>query len=539
MNARFNVCRFAAALLASLAISVSATAQRASVRMDKTTLVSVGSEGKQGNGTSDLGSSFALSGDGRYVVFLSDASNLVPGDTNHISDVFVHDRMTGLTTRETVSSAGQQGNGFCWYASISGDGRYVAFDSDASNLVPGDTNGGTDIFVHDRLTGETTRVNVDSSGNQARYSQFTSYGATISPDGRYVAFSSFADNLVPGDTNGASDIFVHDMLTGETARVSVDSAGNEGNADSGWASSISSDGRYIAFPSLSTNLVPSDTNSVRDVFVRDRLTNSTSRVSVDSSGNEGIGGDSIFPALSADGRYVAFMSSARNLVLNDKNWAADIFVHDRVTSQTIIVSVDSAGHQGGHGWNSWSPSISADGRYVAFASFAKLSFDDLIGPDIFSHDTVTRTTTLITGYSPSSIYSWRGDTASISAGGRYVGFSGMIGLVPEDHNDLSDAFVRGSVFTLDASPSSVGPGQVLTLTEYTGVPGNEASLWALSINGVPTPILISGGHFGLDGTFAFSAVVPPGLAGLLVAFRGYGTDNSIICASNTVPVSFQ
>jgi archaellum component FlaF (FlaF/FlaG flagellin family) len=163
----------------------------------------------------------------------------------------------------SVACDGTQGNGDSWPSSISADGRYVAFSSEASNLVPGDTNGRVDIFVHDRLMGQTTRVSVASDGTEGNSD---SGGGTISADGRYVAFESAASNLVPGDTNEVADIFLHDRLTGQTTRVSVASDGTQGN-DHSWWPSISADGRYVAFVSGVSNLVPGDANGNIDVFI--------------------------------------------------------------------------------------------------------------------------------------------------------------------------------------------------------------------------------------------------------------------------------
>ena len=228
----------------------------------------------------------SISADGRYVAFSSDAPNLVPGDTNDALDVFVHDRETGTTSRVSVDSAGTQAEGVSGFTSISADGRYVAFGSRAPNLVPGDTNDALDVFVHDRTTGTTSRVSVDSAGSQAEGgSAFTS----ISADGRYVAFGSAAPNLVPGDTNDALDVFVRDRETGTTSRVNVDSAGTQAEGVSGLGnrdSSISADGRYVAFGSDAPNLVPGDTNDAQDIFVHDRERGTTSRVSVDSAGTQ-------------------------------------------------------------------------------------------------------------------------------------------------------------------------------------------------------------------------------------------------------------
>ena len=348
-----------------------------------TTRVSVDSAGNPGNGDSGYA---AISADSRYTAFSSSASNLVPGDTNGSRDIFVHDSQTGSTTRASVDSAGNQANGPSAIPEISADGRYIVFCSDASNLVPGDTNSYWDVFVYDRQTGATTRVSVSSGGNQGTYGGCCYFsGAVISADGRYVAFESGASNMVPGDTNGIPDIFVRDRQTGVTERVSVDSAGNQGNGYSWWAA-ISADGRYVAFYSEASNLVPGDTNGAPDVFVRDRQTGTTTRVSVDSAGNQA-NGSSAKPAMSADGRYTGFSSSASNLVPGDTNAVPDIFVHDSQTGTTTRVSVDSAGNQANQ--SSEDPAISADGRYVAFSSSAwnLVPGDTAYGPkDIFVHD---------------------------------------------------------------------------------------------------------------------------------------------------------
>ena len=169
-------------------------------------LVSVDVDGNEGNGSS---SGAAISADGRFVAFESSATNLVPGDTNADYDVFVRDRQTGTTERVSVGSTGNEGNGTSSRPAISADGRFVMFQSTATNLVPGAANGRywSDVFVHDRQTGTTERVSVASDGTQENVS---SHSPAMSANGRFVAFDSFASNLVPGDTNGANDVFVHD-----------------------------------------------------------------------------------------------------------------------------------------------------------------------------------------------------------------------------------------------------------------------------------------------------------------------------------------
>ncbi len=331
----------------------------------ETTRVSVATDGSQGNGPS--GDRLSISADGRYVAFSSVASNLVTGDTNLASDIFVHDRLTGETTRISTATDGSQGNSSSTFASISGDGRYVAFESDATNLVPGDTNLSTDIFVHDRLTGETTRVSVATNGTQAN--SFSDEPA-ISADGRYVVYGSYASNLVPGDTNGVTDVFVYDRTSGTTRRVSVASDGTQGNGFSPFAT-ISGDGRYIAFGSEATNLVPGDTNNAVDNFIFDQVTGQTTRISVASDGTQA-NSDSGGRSISADGNYVAFWSAASNLVAGDTNNAPDIFLYNRITGETTRVSVASDGTQGdsSSGGSGNSIGLSADGRYVVFSSSA-------------------------------------------------------------------------------------------------------------------------------------------------------------------------
>ncbi len=322
--------------------------------------MSVDSAGAEGNGYSINGS---ISADGRYVAFESVASNLVAGDTNGAADIFVHDRQTGTTERVSVDSAGAQGNDYSLAPSISPDGRFVVFQSGATNLVAGDTNGCMDIFVRDRQSGTTERVSVGPAGVEGNG---YCYSSSISADGRTVAFQSYSDNLVAGDTNGVGDVFVRDRQLGTTERVSVGPAGLEGDADS-YASLICADGRYAVFVSYADNLVTGDTNGCQDVFVRDRQSGTTERVSVDSAGAQG--NNTSFPSgITPNGRLVIFQSYATNLVSGDTNGFGDIFVRDRQSGTTDLVSVGSAGAQGNA--DSYFGLMSSDGRIVAFYSAA-------------------------------------------------------------------------------------------------------------------------------------------------------------------------
>jgi Tol biopolymer transport system component len=420
------------ALLAAILVVAPAAAA-------STTRVSVRSNGTEGNSGSYLPSISSISRSGRYVAFASAASNLVAGDTNGFHDVFVRDRSTGKTSRVSVDSNGKQGKSFSDYPSISADGRYVAFESEASNLVAGDTNGTRDVFVRDRSTGKTTRVSVKSNGKQGK--GLSSY-PTISADGRYVAFTSEASNLVAGDTNDREDIFVHDRVTKKTTRVSVRSSGTEGN-DHSEGASISADGRYIAFVSLSSNLVAGDTNDQVDTFVHDRVTKKTTRVNVKSDGKQGEQGSINYPSISADGRYVAFMYRGEDLVAGDTKGFTDIFVRDRVAKETTRVSVKSDGTEGNG--DSVSPAISAAGRYVAFISLSSnlVAGDTNDSSDVFVHDRVTGKTRRVSVTSEGAEANGDSISPAISADGRVVAFDSYApDLVADDTNDTLDVFVR-------------------------------------------------------------------------------------------------
>ena len=414
-----------------------------------TVRVSVDSAGAQANGASF---SPSTSADGNRIAFMSFATNLCTEPTNFLG-IFVHDRRTGITECASISTTGVQGNMDSRIPSISADGRYVAFESDASNLVPGDTNGGRDIFVRDFLSGTTERVSVGAGGTQAND---ISLRPSVSGDGRYVAFSSWASNLVPGDTNGDLDIFVRDRLAGTTERVSLDAAGLQvfGGSDD---AVISADGRYVAFLSGSPDFVPGDTNGIGDVFVRDRLTGTTERVNLSSAGAEANGG-SISESISADGRYVAFQSLASNLVSGDTNGTWDAFVHDRLTGATERVSVDSAGGQGSG--NSESPSISSDGHCVAFASNAYLGAGTINGHrDVYVRDRMAQTTERVSVDSAGVGGNDDSAVPSISGDGHCVAFISIASnLVPWDTDFAYDIFLRDRQLVVPAFTSLCEPG---------------------------------------------------------------------------------
>ncbi len=337
--------------------------------------ISVASDGTEGNGDSGgssgggyLVTKLGVSADGAFVAFPSDASNLVAGDTNDSQDIFVRDRAAGETTRISVANNGEQvAGGHGQQVSISDNGQFVSYDSISAFLVDSDGNGQRDVFVHDRGTGTNTLVSVATSGAQG---DAMSRYADLSADGQIVAFQSFAGNLVADDTNGVGDIFVRDLAAGTTKRVSVASDGSQSD-DISEAAAISADGRYVAFFSQATNLVAGDTNMVQDVFVHDRQTGVTERVNVSDGGGQAndasnSSGDEI--GISGDGQYVIFPSLATNLVPGDINGTADVFVYDRAAAQISRVSVSEDGI-GGDG-PSEEPVISDDGQVVAFDSRA-------------------------------------------------------------------------------------------------------------------------------------------------------------------------
>lgn len=406
--------------------------------------VSVDSAGAQANFG---GSAEAISADGRFIVFSSISNNLVPGQVGNLQDVFLHDRQTGATSLVSLADDESHANAFSTGgAAISDDGRHIVFASHASNLVAGDSNVAQDVFVRDRQLGSTTRVSVDSGGNQ---SNSYSYLPAVSGDGRHVVFASLADDLVVGDGNGNWDVFVHDRQTGATTRASVGAGGIEADGVS-LEPDISDDGRFVAFSSSATNLVAGDSNGSDDVFVRDRQSGATTRVSRASDGAQG-DQYSLYPSLSADGRFVAFWSAAGNLVTGDSNGVDDGFVHDRQSGVTTRISVSGAGVQGNAA--SELPRISADGRFVVFDSLATqlVAGDRNGGRDVFVHDRQLSATERVPDVAvpPPASAPWLGDgvswtrNRSLSADGRYLAFvSQATNLVVGDSFGHNDIFVR-------------------------------------------------------------------------------------------------
>ena len=335
-------------------------------RARTTELVSVSTTGVQGNGPSFPN---AMSANGRYVVFTSIASTFAEGDVDpgleEALDVFVHDRQTGVTERVSVASDGEAALGPSFDADISADGRYVVFESGAWNLSDIDGDQTFDVFVRDRQLGTTTLVSVNSAGEAA---DFSSSAPSISANGRFVAFDSGATNLDERDSNRAFDSFVHDRRTGTTRIVSISSSGKVGRFG-GAEPEISGAGRLVLFLSES-KLVTRDTNGVGDAYLHNLRTGRTSRVSRSSTGRQG-NGVSEPRGISDDGRFVLFGSFASNLVPRDTNGDFDHFLVDRRTRETMRVNVNSRNKQAiGEKGLLFSSRLSGDGRFVVFESAA-------------------------------------------------------------------------------------------------------------------------------------------------------------------------
>ena len=367
--------------------------------------VSVGLNGADANGNSDAPS---LSADGRYVAFTSTASNLVPADTNGVTDIFIYDRVTGQTTRESVGAGGVEANGASFLPSISATGRYVVFGSSATNLVPGTSlSRGIRVFVRDRQLGLTTRGDVTTEGVDIQGSE----GPAISGDGRYVAVSGFATNPVVGSCRA---VFVRDMVTGVTERAVVPPALAGSCISGSLLPALSGDGRYVAFASDAAD--PTGANRRRAIFVVDRVTGITTIESVSSNGvllPENFASDPFrsradFPSISADGQFVSFHISAPAA----GNGVQDaIYLRNRAAGQTL-----------GPGVGIFVSHVSADGRFVSFAN----GFNQA-----YAFDRVAGATILIAN-----------DVSAISAvGGNAVAFSSVVAQVPADTNGFLDIYV--------------------------------------------------------------------------------------------------
>lgn len=445
MNSRQRwILAFATALASSqIAAGGCGNINNDDVTIALTRLVSKSTDGRLSN---QFSSDASISGNGRFVAFRSFGTTLHPDDTDFFSDIYVRDLETNETTlvSRATGSSGAKGNADSSNPSISENGQFVAFESNATNLDPDDLDGTSDIFVRD-LVNHTTVLVSRATGSGVKGNAASSL-PDISADGQFVAFQSAASNLAGADANGFFDIYRRELTGAKTTvRVSFDTGG--GDPDAACTNcSISANGNFIAFDSTATDLVVGDTNGQQDVFRRDVAGAVTVRVSLTSAGAEATGGGSRIPAISATGQFVAFESDATNLVTGDTNGDRDIFRRDIAGGTTVRVSVNSAGAEA-DGF-SREPSISSDGSRIVFTSFAPNLVDgDTNGTgDVFIRDVTAGTTFRI------SVATFGGEADNFSEGGdispdgKFAAFQSFSSvLVQGDTNGQTDIFLRGPI----------------------------------------------------------------------------------------------
>lgn len=476
-----QISRISAACLLTIALSLLllAKGQASSIQMER---VSIATDGTEANHYS---SDPSISADGRYVAFASWASNLVPEDTNGQSDVFVHDRDSGTTEIVSIGIGGQSSNGLSAHAAISGDGRYIAFYSEASNLVPDDSNecgyptSCPDIFLIDLQTGATELLSLDSNGQQ---SDGPSLRPAISYDGRFVAFSSSASNLVDDDTNSCPsqgypgtclDVFVRDRLLGTTERVSTTSDGEQANGPSHFPG-ISGDGQIVVFGTTAGNLIGENAPECEDastgyceqIIAANRSAGEIEVVSIGQAGEPG-NNHSLAQAISANGRYVAFVSEATDLAFASTESSREVFVRDLVNGTTERVSLGESGEPlDDLACLPLFPTrcllgISENGRYVAFEYRGTDGFTDQNtcqpGPNslncyhIYVRDLLDGVTSRISVDSGGVQGNGTSHSPSMSADGRVIAFeSRASNFVPNDTNECElNSFPFGTISCAD------------------------------------------------------------------------------------------
>jgi Ca2+-binding RTX toxin-like protein len=501
-------------------------------------VVSSNGGGALGNDGSTLYGARTLSNNGRYAVFESYANNLVVGDTNGVEDVFLKDLQTGAVQRISTSTDGQEGNDGSYWANISEDGRYVLFQSNASNLVVGDTNGVTDLFLKDMQTGTLQRISTAADGAESNDSVSD---ASISADCRYIVFSSWASNLVANDTNNSCDVFIKDLQTGEIQRISTSTAGGQGDGDSARKNPpiFSQDGRYVIFSSDAGNLVAGDTNGMTDVYRKDLQTGNIQLVSASASGviGDADSGSHYSVSASADGRFIAFESEATNLVPGGANidpWGSqmvDLYLKDMRTGAIRCVSTDENGVRG-NGWSE-APALSADGRYLVFKSDATnlMPYDINRNCDMYIKDLQTGVVQSLSVNSKSMQGSGALGIPSITVDGHSIVFESAAALTSGDLNTVSDVFRVSNPFTTDAGIDTVqasisytlGDGiENLTLTGSGAINGTGNALNNVMVGNSAANILNGGAG---DDTYQFSAG-----GGADIVVDSSGTDQLVLGA---------
>lgn len=435
--------------------------------------VSVSSSGELAN---DHSESPSISQDGRYVAFSSKATNLVSGAPS-ARHIYLRDTLNGTLFQIDLDSTGNSGNNDAFQPVMSANGRFVAFTSIATNLVADDTNGAIrDVFLHDTLNGTTSVVSLNA---QSAQSPWKSDSPAISGDGRFVTYSTKQPYFDGSTLEFIDTTLIRDTLNGTTMPIAFDLSGNAAGISS-HSASLSADGRYVAFQSRASTLVPGDTNGSDDSFLRDTVSGATTRVNIDSAGNQA-NNLSILPGVSANGRFVAFTSAASNLVIDDTNNEWDVFLHDTVTSITTRVSVDSAGNEANDRSHSDSfparPGISENGRYVAFMSEANnLVPNDTNGAmDVFVRDTLSGTTSRISQNESGDESNRASLHVQLSADGRYAAFwSGGTNLVADDINGKTDIFIRAlpqlAISSIEPNTLPVGATTPVTITGSNFLP---------------------------------------------------------------------
>ena len=484
---------------------------------------------KLSNGTNDESNGISInpsiSADGRYVVFESDATNLIGNDTNNAADIFLVDTQTSLVERVSIGINSTEADGGSTNPVISADGRYVTFESFASNLVTNDNNGAIDIFVYDRVSVTTTRVSVDSAGAEA---SSHSFDPSISENGQFVAFYSLATNLVAGDTNRAIDVFVHDTTAGTTTRISVDPNGNQSNMDS-WQPLISANGQFVTFSSNASNLVQNDTNGTQDIFLYDRQNGVTTLVSI-APGGQPSNGRSAYPAVSGDGNFVVFESNATNLVATDSNNETDIFVFDR--NQGLVSKVTNASTGGDTDGPSFQPAISQDSRFISFFTYASNLVDSDTNQleDVFVYDRQTGNMELLSNTEDGQPADNSTFSPSLNANGQFVVvFSLASNFVTPDTNNADDVFLfdRGTLNTPPVANAGndtsvvLGQGVMLDGTGSFDPDGTPINLYQWQVVSTPdnstltnwtaneaTPTFVP----DVTGVFVISLIVNDGIA---------------------------
>ncbi len=406
--------------------------------------ISLDSAENQADGVSTVPQSTrVLSDDGRFVAFSSDATNLVTSDNNGVSDVFLRDRQLSTTTRISVNKDdGGDASGESHTPSVNSSGRFIAFTSLAGDLVADDNNAFFDVYVYDRVANQMIRASVSANESEL---DGDSKNPFISADGRYVTFSSSATNLVAEGANSNVDIYVRDLFLGATSKVSERPGGVFTEFNS-WNPAISADGRNVVFTSADDGLVTGDIDGPQDVFVRNLDTWAIERVSVSTAGGESNERNGV-AVINANGSVVAWWSRADNLVAGDDNGQDDIFVRDRVAGTTTRINVSTAGEQASGG-GSYNVSITDSGDFVVFLSDADNLVDNDINGygDIFSHDRrtgITRRHSLTPTQTGGNNYSRQ---PSVSANGKYIVFESLASdFVAIDDNLLQDIFIaRGT-----------------------------------------------------------------------------------------------